>query len=249
MKHKQSSTKGGKTYQYAPRMIPYNLVNAFLMDGKSLCYHYYLNDIHKHVQPLLVSSDAIRKGINAATEKRTINDHTDAWLYALLSDTDMTGNIVMIYGCDTPWYACIALANGAKGVVVVSEQAVECDDPRVVTALPDQIQTGFADYCINIGAVNHVGLGRFGHELDADGDMAAMRVCADSLKKGGRMFLSVPCGRDMLVWNTNRVYGANRLKKLCEGWTLVNVAGWDDVKAKARTTSSEYMPVFEMEAM
>ena len=45
---------------------------------------------------------------------------------------------------------------------------------------------------------------------------------------GGLMFLAVPVGKDALVWNDCRVYGAVRLPMLLEGWELVDTFGFDE---------------------
>ena len=39
------------------------------------------------------------------------------------------------------------------------------------------------------------------------------------------MILSVPVGKDEIMWNAGRVYGEKRLPLLLQGWTLVDSFG------------------------
>lgn len=244
-----TSEKGGKKYTYSPRLFPYTLANGFTMDGKSRVYHYYKNHIRDWSEPLEVSDDDIRKGINAANERLVgYNAMADECLHALLSDdVDITGNVVLIVGCTTPWYVAMALAYGAKGVVVVSDRDVKCEDERVVFAKHGELKEGFADYAISACEIQDAGLGKFGGEMNPDRDVEILDEVRDSLKVGGKLFLSVPCGADMLVWNRGRIYGRNRLKKLMAGWTLAGTIGFEDAEAKKWTVESEFTPLFIME--
>jgi len=229
--------------------MDYNRVNKFLMDGKSLLYHSYQNDIHKRNVPLTITSDDIRKGINAANDHRKgYNADADENLFALLNDdVDISRNIVVIYGCTTPWYAIIALAKGAKGVVIISQQEIICEDARIVCAKPDEVKEGFADYVISICEIQADGLGRYGEDADPLGDVKAMGVCRKVLKENGKMFLSLPCGRDMVVWNKRRIYGKRRLRVMMEDWTLRGTIGWDGKLAKAITYHEDFTPLFILE--
>ena len=245
-----STTKpSGKKYSYAPRLFEYNHANKFTMQGKACVFHRYKNDLKAWAEPLIITADDIRLGINAANDHRkAYNLDADENLFALLNDdVDISRNIVAIYGCTTPWYAVIALAKGAKGVVIVSHRDIQCDDERIVCAKPDEVKEGFADYVISVCEMQAEGLGRFGRKVDANADVKAMDVCYKILKENGRLFLSLPCGRDMLVWNMGRIYGRNRLKLMMDGWTLSGTIGWDGKQSKAWTVNEEFTPLFILE--
>ena len=42
---------------------------------------------------------------------------------------------------------------------------------------------------------------------------------------GGLLVLAIPVGRDLVVWNAHRVYGAQRLSLLLRDWTIERVLG------------------------
>jgi hypothetical protein len=71
------------------------------------------------------------------------------------------------------------------------------------------------------------GLGRYGDPLDPDGDLKTMENMKKYLKPGGKMFLSVPIGIDILWWNSRRHYGQYRLPMLLKGWKVLDMYGID----------------------
>ena len=247
---KWGATQNGKHYSYAPRLPDYNRINKFTMQGTALYYQAYQSDIKAWNEPLVITADDIRKGINSANEQKTAYwPDADEHLYALLQDDiDISRNIIGIYGCRHDlWYACVALAHGAKGVVIISPRTIICEDERIVCTKPEELKEGFADYAMSICEMQAEGLGRFGEDMRHDGDVAAMGVCHKILKKNGRLFLSLPCGRDMVRWNKGRVYGKRRLKVMMEDWSLRGTIGWDAKLAKAITYHEDFTPLFILE--
>jgi hypothetical protein len=81
---------------------------------------------------------------------------------------------------------------------------------------------------INCSTVEHVGLaGRYGVTEDRpDGDMEAMARLKELMKLGGAMLLTVPVSQDAVFAPLCRVYGAQRLPKLFEGYVVEKEAYW-----------------------
>jgi SAM-dependent methyltransferase len=75
---------------------------------------------------------------------------------------------------------------------------------------------------INCSAIEHVGIaGRYGvTEGRADGDLAAMARLRSLLRPGGLMLLTIPVGSDAVFAPWHRVYGADRLPKLLQGFDV-----------------------------
>ena len=97
---------------------------------------------------------------------------------------------------------------------------------------------------VTISSVDHSGLGRYGDALDPDADVSMMRLLRCVLRSSGLLYLSVPIGPDVTVWNLHRRYGRERLPLLLRGWEVVAVYGWrsDALDAAASFTRS-YEPV------
>ena len=56
--------------------------------------------------------------------------------------------------------------------------------------------------------VEHIGLGRYGDELDVNGDIKAMQNLERALDYGGRLLFVVPVGRPQIFFNAHRVYSS-----------------------------------------
>ena len=60
--------------------------------------------------------------------------------------------------------------------------------------------------CMHV--VEHIGLGRYGDQLDANGDLCALANLRRMLAPGGRLLFVVPVGRPMVCFNAHRIYPA-----------------------------------------
>lgn len=84
------------------------------------------------------------------------------------------------------------------------------------------------DLVINCSTVEHVGLaGRYSViENNPDGDLEAMARLRELMKPSGVMLLTIPVGQDVVSPPLHRVYGAERLPRLLEGYKLEKEAFW-----------------------
>ena len=70
---------------------------------------------------------------------------------------------------------------------------------------------GHFDIVLSFSSFDHSGLGRYGDEIDGGADLAAMSFAGKVTKTGGHLFLTLPVGPDVTVWNLQRRYGSKRL--------------------------------------
>jgi hypothetical protein len=127
---------------------------------------------------------------------------------------------------------------------------------------------GHFDIALSLSSFDHSGLGRYGDTIDPDADLAAMAFVRTVLKnENGRLFLTIPIGPDVVVWNLQRRYGQQRLplllnaffrpvsagstEKMCdtadnEGSVLspfdIVTIGWKEIKL---TQSADYRKTYE----
>jgi len=62
-----------------------------------------------------------------------------------------------------------------------------------------------------LSTLEHIGLGRYGDELDVDGDKKAMSELSRVLAKGGNLLIAVPIGRPRIVFNAHRIYSYEQI--------------------------------------
>lgn len=58
--------------------------------------------------------------------------------------------------------------------------------------------------CLHV--IEHIGLGRYGDEIDPDGWKKACKELQRVLAKGGRLYLSTPIGKPRVCFNAHRVF-------------------------------------------
>lgn len=72
--------------------------------------------------------------------------------------------------------------------------------------------------------IEHVGLGRYGDELDPYGDVAALAELKRVVSPGGSLLIVVPVGKERLCFNAHRIYGYEAVMSLFAGFDLVESA-------------------------
>jgi hypothetical protein len=72
--------------------------------------------------------------------------------------------------------------------------------------------------------IEHIGLGRYGDPLDADGDLKAIRELVRVLAPGGNLLVAVPVGRPRIQFNAHRIYDFAAFRDYFAGLDLVELA-------------------------
>lgn len=80
--------------------------------------------------------------------------------------------------------------------------------------------------CLHV--IEHIGLGRYGEPLDPAGSRKAAAQLARVLAPEGRLYLSVPVGRERTCFNAHRVFDPQTVLALFAPLTLVAFALVDD---------------------
>jgi len=99
--------------------------------------------------------------------------------------------------------------------------------PNVATLQLDLLKDKFPgtekfDYAICISAIEHFGLGRYNDTRSADGDFEGTGVIRAALKPGGKLLISFPVGKPVIVFPAHRVYGRKRAERLMEGFKVLD---------------------------
>lgn len=133
---------------------------------------------------------------------------------------------IFIVGSTEPWLETLLVASSAVKVVTFEYNHRTYEHPKIDTVqyasmreLPRKEQT--FDALFSISSFDHDGLGRFNDPVCANADITAMNIARDMLRPSGLLFLSVPVGADLIVWNSYRRYGKLRFPRLLLGWEEV----------------------------
>ena len=68
--------------------------------------------------------------------------------------------------------------------------------------------------------IEHIGLGRYGDPIDANGDIKAISELKRVVKPGGSLLFVTPVGKQKVIFNAHRIYDAAEVVKLFDGFTL-----------------------------
>jgi SAM-dependent methyltransferase len=128
--------------------------------------------------------------------------------------------------------AMIGVLSALTAVVFVDYRPLRARLPGLASVAANATRLPFADASLDsissLHVIEHVGLGRYGDPIDPHGSRSAARELARVLRPGGRLFLSVPVGRERVCFNAHRVFAAETIVSLLGGLRLEGFALVDD---------------------
>lgn len=81
----------------------------------------------------------------------------------------------------------------------------------------------------SLHVVEHIGLGRYGDSIDVEGGIRAINEMKRVLALHGRLYISVPVGRERVCFNAHRVFNPETIIRLFEPLRLLSFALVDDL--------------------
>lgn len=179
------------------------------------------------------------------------------WIYFALHKymTTIRNSSVAVFGSAEPYVEVSCIEVGAKHVTTIEYNNLTYMHEKITTLSKFQFPTLYArggeyrnsfDVAFSVSSFDHDGLGRYGDPLDGNGDLKAMSRAMFLLKPGGLLFLTVPIGPDVIVFNLLRRYGTVRLPLLLQGWEVVERMFWDERRLTEPQANyrRSYEPVF-----
>ena len=167
----------------------------------------------------------------------------DGFLYAAMDHVSLKGKDVLLIGSNNPWYESVCLAHDCESCTVVGSEATDFEYPKLAYKSFDDIANQPFDVIVSISSIQRSGIGQ-DDEINPNADVHGMRLMKKHLRPDGRLLLVLPIGNDLLIWNTQRVYGFTRLPYLFNGWTLQGAVGFDEKKLTEDNTNASYQPLF-----
>ena len=91
-----------------------------------------------------------------------------------------------------------------------------------LTALPFESGSILSLSCMH--TIEHIGLGRYGDPLDANGDLKAIEELKRVLAPGGTLLFVVPVGKPRVLFNGHRIYSFEQIENYFSGLPLEEFA-------------------------
>lgn len=97
----------------------------------------------------------------------------------------------------------------------------DCTDMR-------QIKSGSVRSISSLHAIEHIGLGRYGDNIDPDGYVKVINEMKRVLAPQGMLYVSVPIGRQRLEFNAHRIFDPHYILHLFRGLKLQEFSAIND---------------------
>lgn len=212
--------------------IPTHLINDFTMYGKIPVLNWFFDNSCNEFADW--NKDYINKIAHEFTNRNIESDRINepylgasSYILQAIKGIRLKDKKIAVIGSTTPWIESILLNNGAEDITTVEYivPKVEHEFLKAISYIKFAVSKDQYDIIISYSSIEHSGLGRYGDDINPNGDIKAMSDIHQSLKQGGLFLLGIPVGKDTLVWNAHRIYGALRLPKLLYGFTEIEWIG------------------------
>jgi hypothetical protein len=209
--------------------IPDEILQDLTMNGiAQLAVHWFYSDTSaERVEFSRAKFENCRQRVvEAIASKGNIYYSSDRSLPEMFERYPVKGKTVAVIGSASPLYE--AYVDHFGGIPLTIEyRPIDTDIPNLKTYTVEQVKGLSADIAMSISSIEHSGLGRYGDEIDAEGDIGAMSMIKGLLPPRGLCFLQIPVGTDTVVWNSSRIYGQWRLVRLLRDWEVIDTFGYD----------------------
>lgn len=154
-----------------------------------------------------------------------------SFYFCKLFDTlDLNEKRIAVIGSEKPWIEAIVYNYGCRNITTIeyNKPNIDHENFKVISFEEFKNSEEMFDYIFSYSSIEHSGLGRYGDEINPDGDLETMDVINNHLTDNGFIGLGIPIGKDTLVWNANRIYGKYRLPLLLEKFNIIEWFGGDE---------------------
>jgi len=146
---------------------------------------------------------------------------------ASLESIDFSGRSVLILGSSAPWLEMYLLLHNARSVLTIEYRDINWGldeflrplwSSKTYKQFSEEVSQGRTvrsiDTVISYSSIEHSGLGRYGDELNPNGDLETLSLIKEYVSPSSDYYLALPIGSDAVLFNRHRVYGRHRLQKI-----------------------------------
>lgn len=210
------------------KLIPEKLLTQFTMGGKVKLYFNYINESNNNLKVIWHKEDIdflVGSFLDGSFLGKVIIPYRNAskMIYKVLKNFSISEKKIAVIGSQTPWIESLLISMGAGQVTTVEYNPPVSNHPQIVSEsfLYFVKSRQKFDFIISYSSIEHSGLGRYGDQLDPNGDLNTVNIIHKKLKPDGLFILGVPVGRDVLVFNAHRIYGKHRISILLQNFKVV----------------------------
>ena len=148
----------------------------------------------------------------------------------LLDKYNVSNKKIAIIGSENPWIEAIVYNYGCRDITTVeyNKPNIQHNNFKAISYKEFENSVDKYDVILSYSSIEHSGLGRYGDDINHNGDIDSMNTIFNHLNNDGFIGLGIPIGRDTLIRNANRIYGRYRLPLLLKKFNIVEWFGGDE---------------------
>jgi hypothetical protein len=128
---------------------------------------------------------------------------------------DLTDKKILVIGSISPWIECFLLSKNANKVYTTDVNVINIDSEKICFILESELTSYKFDVVVSYSSIEHIGLGRYGDEIDPDGDLKYMNNLLKIIHNNTYLLIGIPVAENYLLegrWH--RIYDEKRIEKL-----------------------------------
>lgn len=126
----------------------------------------------------------------------------------------------------------MSVLSAQKATIFVDCRPLKATLPGLNSIAGNILNLPFADDSVEslscLHVIEHIGLGRYGDPIDPQGSMKAAHELQRIVSPGGKLFLSLPVGRERICFNAHRVHAPATVLAMFSQMKLVEFSYVDD---------------------
>ena len=150
-----------------------------------------------------------------------------AWLARKLAQSDPAQHVDIGSSVLT-----MSVLSGMVDTIFVDYRPLNASLSGLTSLSGDILNLPFADNAVGslscLHVIEHIGLGRYGDSIDPEGSLKAARELQRIVSSGGKLFLSLPIGRERICFNAHRVHAPASVSAMFSQMRLVEFSYVDD---------------------
>ncbi len=133
--------------------------------------------------------------------------------------------------------------------IFVDYRPLETHQSGLTSVGGDIVRLPFADNSLRsvscLHVIEHIGLGRYGDPIDAQGARRAALELQRVIAQDGRLYLSTPIGRERVCFNAHRVFSPSTILAMFSQLRLIQFSYIDDAGRLHQDASIEGIPLLD----
>ena len=153
--------------------------------------------------------------------------YQDIWAFRRIMESDVTYHIDVGSRADF-----VGFLSSITRVIFVDIRPIKVQLDGLESLAGNTLALPFKDGSISslscLHVAEHIGLGRYGDQLDPEGTKKAIKEFVRVLAHGGSLYLGLPIGIPRTCFNAHRIHSAEQILEYCYELELIEFSGIDD---------------------